>query len=281
MLSGGGFSPETVVKLNPVTGLQLPTGTLKSTFVSPLLIRVQIPGSVLQAAQFAAVSSLPIAAASPTFTVSADSMNPKTTGGGTASVGLVVSNPQPAIGHFLNVGIPNGANADIQIYGSNLLATPANHAPFTDVLVNGALVSRLLVQIDSSTPPQWIKFPVPAANMVAGATQIVLRNGTVESLPVQAPIAHLAPTLASVRVESAVTTSPNGQVKLALTGAHFYPDSVVTVDGNRSPLVVSAVNASGMTASFLYGLARRGQVVSVQVTNPYGGVSVTKSLVWP
>ncbi len=207
-------------------------------------------------------------------------MNTATTSGGSATYNLSVSDPRPAINRFLNVGYPDGGNAEIQVFASNLLAKPGGSTPFTKVLVQGKLIPAANVQMDPSVPPAWIKFYVPGAQMIPGYAAITLQNGNVDSLPTPAPIVHPLPILSSVRITS-YTTGANGKVTVALTGSKFYPDSFVTLNGLRYPLPTTFGSATSLTASFPYSVGLKGLAAALAVTNPYGGNSGLQTVVWP
>lgn len=279
-LRGTGFSPRTFVRCGVVNGVALPSGNLDTVFVNPQVMRVRIPDKALVAAQFANIN-LPLQLTAPGFTVPADSMSPKATGGGDATATLIVSDPTPYISKFAIAPFPDGGNAEIQIYGSNLLRSATTHQPFTTVLVQGVPIATKDVALDPANPPTWIKFYVPGQKMVAGATEIVLRNGSVRSTPIQAPIVHVAPTLTEVTVGSALKTKVAGQVNLLLTGTHFYSDSYVTVNGQRSMSPARVSSSTGLTAYFPYSASAHGAKVTVQVVNPYGGESKALTLIWP
>ncbi len=255
-VSGGGFTPATVVQVN---------GSARTTtFVSTTQVNV-----VLTAADLASAGNLTLLAA-----------NPTPGGGNSSSVTLAVNNPAPGSITLTPSTVTAGATAalTVTIAGSNFLPGSTVQVGGTNRATTFVSTTQLTFQLTVADQAAAAKLAVTVVNPAPGGGA-----STAATLTVMA----LAPTVSSIAPSS--ITAGAGATTFTVTGANYTSTTAVQIGGVPEPttfvsstqvtvVVPASQLSSGGALNVIVtdsgGSSSSGSAVTLTVNNPLPVVSV-------
>lgn len=279
---GGGASNElTVAVENPapsLTAITVPSPPSVLVGANDTPIEVQganfVDGSVLSFAgtdlptTFSSASKLTAVvpkaklANSGTFPVTVRTPAP---GGGTSfSISFTVANPQVSITSVTPTSMKLGdPQTQILVKGSGFVSQSAvslNGTPVVTTFVDGTTLTALVpVQAQAG------QFPIVVQNPAPGASVSQAKLFTVE---------YPVPTVTTVSPNNAV--AGGAAVAITVTGAKFYANSQISIDGNALP--TTFVDATTLRATIPSASLNGAKTIAVRVVNPAPGGGASTAL---